>query len=237
MVGKGGTGKTVLAALLTRALSERGLMVLAVDLDLSPGFAVALGLPPEDNPLPDAAVQPRADTPYGWGLASHLSAAEAVRRYAAPVSDKVVFLGFGNLANVPAPLTRYLTAVRQVAETFDEPGWAVVVDLAAGPSNPFEGYARFSSLALVVVEPTPTSVVTARRLLSILEHDGTPSAVVVMRTRPGGDRAAVEALQPLAEVPFDEEVRSRSRHGPVFDIPEDSPALEAVRVLVAKIAS
>ena len=105
VVGKGGAGKTVLAALLARALSERGLMVLAVDLDLSPGLAVALGLPPEDRPLPDSAVEPRADTPYGWGLASHLSPAEAVRRYGSRVSDKVVFLGFGNLANVPTPVT------------------------------------------------------------------------------------------------------------------------------------
>ncbi len=45
MTGKGGVGKTVLAALLARCLAERGLEVLAVDLDTNPGLALSLGLP------------------------------------------------------------------------------------------------------------------------------------------------------------------------------------------------
>ncbi len=45
--GKGGVGKTTVAALLAQAYAERGRNVLAVDADPSPCLAGALGFPPE----------------------------------------------------------------------------------------------------------------------------------------------------------------------------------------------
>ena len=48
VAGKGGTGKTVIAALLVKILSERGL-VLAVDADPSTNLNLALGLPLKDS--------------------------------------------------------------------------------------------------------------------------------------------------------------------------------------------
>ncbi len=45
--GKGGVGKTTLAALLAQAYADKGIDVLAVDADPSPCLAGALGFPPE----------------------------------------------------------------------------------------------------------------------------------------------------------------------------------------------
>jgi CO dehydrogenase maturation factor len=45
--GKGGVGKTTLAALLAQTLADNGKQVLAVDADPSPCLAGALGFPPE----------------------------------------------------------------------------------------------------------------------------------------------------------------------------------------------
>jgi len=45
--GKGGSGKTTVAALLCRSLVRRGYRVLAIDGDPNPNLALALGLGPD----------------------------------------------------------------------------------------------------------------------------------------------------------------------------------------------
>ena len=63
-VGKGGSGKTTLAALFTRYLAELGHPVLAVDADINQHLGQALGL--------DEAAAPRAlGADIGW-LKDHL---------------------------------------------------------------------------------------------------------------------------------------------------------------------
>ncbi|MFN2607375.1 MAG: hypothetical protein ABR511_05695 [Acidimicrobiales bacterium] len=237
VVGKGGSGKTVLAALLARALSDRGLIVLAVDLDANPGLAVALGVPAYDIAIPSSAIERRPDVPYGWGLARHLSPEEAVRRFAIQAGDRIGFLGYGNMAGADTPLHQYLSAVREVAADFDQPGWVVVADLAAGPTNAFEGYAGLASTVLVTVEATPTSVLTARRLVELLAHDGVRVEVVVTKARSAADAELVaESITPLAAVPFDDEVRGRALgDGGVVGVGRASPALLAVHGLLAQL--
>jgi CO dehydrogenase maturation factor len=236
VAGKGGSGKTVLASLLVRAFSERGLLVLAVDLDANPGLAVSLGITPYDIALPDDAIERRPDVPYGWGLARHLTPAEAVRRYSLRVADRVAFMGFGNMAGVDTPIHRYLTAVREVAAGFDEPGWVVVADLAPGPTNPFEGYAKLATLALVTVEGTATSILTAKRLAEILAHDDVPFEPVATNVRSPDELDRITAWSPpFGVVPHDPEVKRLGRAGSLVDLDPDSAALGAVRQLVTKL--
>jgi CO dehydrogenase maturation factor len=57
ITGKGGVGKTTLAALLAHVFAERGQQVLAIDADPATGLASACGVPPEVA----AAITPVAD--------------------------------------------------------------------------------------------------------------------------------------------------------------------------------
>ncbi len=47
VAGKGGTGKTTLAATLARTMAREGRHVLAIDGDPNPNLGVSLGIPPE----------------------------------------------------------------------------------------------------------------------------------------------------------------------------------------------
>ena len=57
--GKGGTGKTTIAATLARCLARRGRRVLAIDCDSNPNLAMSLGLDAESaarlRPMPARA--------------------------------------------------------------------------------------------------------------------------------------------------------------------------------------
>lgn len=235
VVGKGGVGKTALVALVARSFAERGLKVLAVDLDFNPGLAVSFGLDPSDTPFPQEAIEEQADAPYGWAMAGHLTPAETVRRHGTRVTDRIVYLGFGNVAHVVSPLRRYITAVRQVAEGFREPGWVVILDIGAGPTGVFEGYAHTADLVLVLAEPTVASAVAAERIVALLSHDGTAARLVLTKCRNGPGAGNSRDVPPIAIVPFDPEVRRLERSGSLATLSDDSPALGAVRQLVADL--
>lgn len=49
VIGKGGVGKTTIAAIVARTLAARGLTVVALDCDANPNLGLALGLPAEET--------------------------------------------------------------------------------------------------------------------------------------------------------------------------------------------
>lgn len=69
-VGKGGAGKTTLAALFSRYLAAQGATVLAIDADINQNLAVALGAAPADDARAAATGRP--------ALGDHL---EAIKQY------------------------------------------------------------------------------------------------------------------------------------------------------------
>ncbi|SRR5579859_2712876 len=65
IVGKGGSGKTTLAATLSRLLARKGFSVLAIDSDPNPNLGVALGVGTAGlnalQPLPHSILERRSD--------------------------------------------------------------------------------------------------------------------------------------------------------------------------------
>lgn len=88
--GKGGAGKTTVAAVLARLLARRGHAVVAVDCDSDPNLALGLGIPEDSaaalRPLLDQSGERRALPDAATGAAALL------REYGAPAPDRVTVL-------------------------------------------------------------------------------------------------------------------------------------------------
>ncbi|MDQ6846989.1 MAG: AAA family ATPase [Candidatus Dormibacteraeota bacterium] len=230
VVGKGGVGKTTIAGTMARLLARRGRKVLAVDFDPNPGLELTLGMDRTDVGLPDAALEEDRSKPYGWKLAAGLSGADVVARFSREGPDGVRFLGFGKIDRPEHDVKRSLTAVRQVVQGFDEPGWDVIGDIEAGPTTPFEGYHQFADRALIVVGPGWTAELTARRLLPLLGD--MPSLVIGSRRQEWGP----DGLYMDAYIPPDPCFQEADRLGLApLDHCEGSPGVTALGDLVHRL--
>ncbi len=243
-VGKGGVGKSAIAATFARMLARRGHDVLAVDSDPLPGLAFSLGLERSDAPIPDEAVQERAEGEDGprFRLRDGLSPADAVERYAILAPDGVRFLQFGKLAAGPeanpGALFRSQNAFRQIVLGLPDGRWSVVGDLPGGTRQPFYGWAGFARTVLVVAEPSAKSVLSARRLARMANFEQAPERILVVanKVRRPGDAETLARRTGLAAagaVPWDEEFADAERAGLApIDVAPDSPAVRAVQSLV-----
>lgn len=237
VTGKGGSGKTVLVALCARAMAELGWRVLALDIDPNPGLGLSLGTAVSGRSPIEGILEQQDGAPYGAGLGDDVSPRDLVRRYGSPVDDRVVVVSPSKFERLGENIGPSITAVRQLAEGFEEPGWVTVADLDAGPTSLFEASPTYADLALVVVEATPASMLAASRLVALLAYEDVASALVVNKSVGPGDTERVEAQlgEVLAAVPFDPDVRRLDRAGSLTRLSATSPALAAARELIERI--
>lgn len=242
-VGKGGTGKSVLAGTFARLAARQGRAVLALDSDPLPGLAYSLGVPHTDAGIPDDAVEERPDGAGGppFRLRAGLDAAAAVDAYAAVAPDGVRFLQFGKLRGHVSALIRSQHAFRQIVDELPAARWDLVGDLPGGTRQPFFGWASFADTVVVVVEPTAASMLAGRRLAGLAEGPGPPTEVVavVNKARAPDDAEVVASrtgLEVVGVVPWDEAVGAADRDGlPVLDTAPDAPAVRAVESLLERL--
>src|SRR5215471_17665175 len=159
-VGKGGVGKSVIAATVTRLLARRGQPVLALDIDTMPGLVVSLGPIAGTGTLPEGLAEPRDE--QGWVMKTDVDPSELVERYGATGPDGIRVLVLGKLPGGVRP--DVTAAFRHVVTGFREGGWSVVGDLAAGTRQACFGWAGFATTVVLVVDPTAAAVLAARRL-------------------------------------------------------------------------
>ena len=80
IVGKGGSGKTTLAATLSRLLARKGFSVLTIDSDPNPNLGVALGVSTTGlqalQPLPHSILERRSNEVVGLAAPIEEIAAE-----------------------------------------------------------------------------------------------------------------------------------------------------------------
>lgn len=237
-VGKGGVGKSSLAGTFARALAATGERVLALDSDPMPGMAFSLGMPQSDAGLPDDAVEEYDDEGRRrFRLRAGLTGPDAVELYSARAPDGVRFLQLGKARGPRWNNTRQHFGFQRVLDDLPAGEWSVVGDLPGGTRQPFMTWGRYADTFLVVVEPTPASLLTGRRLARLSGAEQAPRVLAIAnKVREAGDADRVATgtgLPLLGAVPLDPAVGAADRLGrAVLDHAPDGPAARAVRSLV-----
>jgi CO dehydrogenase maturation factor len=244
LAGKGGTGKTTVAALLIRALVRRRLgTVLAIDADPSSNLNLALGLPltttvGEIREDMLAGVQSGA---VGTGITRHDFLNTEIR-LAVEEGETVDLLAMGR----PEGQGCYCPVNHMLREIIDGLGRRydyVVIDNEAGMEHLSRRTTRDVDLLLIVTDPTLRGVKAAEGIVQLageLEINVGRAMLIVNRAAgelPPPLRQIIDGLAvPLASViPADPAVGEFDALGrPLVELDPSSPASRAVEALAVR---
>ena len=239
-VGKGGAGKSTIVGTFARLLARTGTEVVAVDSDPMPGLSYALGLPVVERPIPDDAVVEKADDDVGprYRLRPGLDATTAIEAYAAIGADGVRFLSYGKTQGNWGDIARGQHAWSQILDELPRGRFDLIGDLPGGTRQPLLGWGKFADVIVIVVDPTPRSYATARRLATLRDSRWSYRDVVAVANRvvDAGDMAAVgyaTGLEVIGALPLDASVAAADRLGfAPLDGASGGPFVTAVAALV-----
>ncbi len=217
--GKGGVGKTTLAALLTNYFRDRGKKVLAVDADPDANLALALGVP-----------DPETITPL-----SEMKEMVAERTESQPGKMGGFFKMNPKVDDIPEKFSRQLDGIKLIVMGGVKKGGSgcicpesvllrtlvthlvllrdevVIMDMEAGIEHLGRGTARGVDKLIIVVEPGRRSIETAQHVKKLAEEIGLSKvAVVGNKIRGKADeeflRKHLPDLPLLGFIPFDDRI-------------------------------
>jgi CO dehydrogenase maturation factor len=217
--GKGGVGKTMLASLLSRAFSEAGYSVLAIDADPNSNLAATLGFPHPDEITPISEmgdlIEERTGVPPGKSggfFKLNPKVDDLPERYFQE-HDGVKLMAMGRIkkggTGCYCPENALLKAL--ISHLLLERDEVVIMDMEAGVEHLGRATAGAVDKLIIVVEPGRTSVETAKRVNKLAGEIGLHNiAVVANRIRSESDKEFLTSSLPgfkfLGFIPYDQAI-------------------------------
>jgi len=247
--GKGGVGKTTLAALLIKYFQDQGKKVLAVDADPDANLALALGVPDPENIVPlsqmKEMVAERTESQPGkmGGFFKLNPKVDDIPEKYARQLDGVKLIVMGGVkkggSGCACPESVLLrTLVTHMVLLRDE---VVVMDMEAGIEHLGRATAKGVDWLIVVVEPGRRSVETALHVRQLAGDLGLQRvAVVGNKIRGEADEAFLRKNLPdlpfLGFIPFDDKIIEADLKGipPYEALPE---LLEVAATIAGKLSA
>ncbi len=226
IVGKGGVGKTTLAAAMARHLASLRRSVIAVDADPDGNLAAALGVAEEEMPSPiaqmrDLVLQRTEAKDEGAGLMFKLNPKvdDIPQRFAVDADGvKLLVLGSVELGGkgCMCPESAVLKALMQhlLLRITDD----VILDMEAGLEHVGRASARGVDAMISVVEPGMRSVQTATRIHQLAKDIGIACTLVVAnKIRQSHEldvlRQALDGQEILGALPYNAELARADLEG------------------------
>jgi CO dehydrogenase maturation factor len=241
--GKGGVGKTLIAAGLARGFVERGLKTIAIDADSSPNLGLTLGLSTEEArkiiPISEnkELVASKTDTGYAGVYRLQFSVDDIVRDYSVTTPFGVNLIVMGTVRSMGAgcmcaPNAVIRALLRHLVVERDE---AVVLDLEAGVEHIGRGTARQVDALLIIADANVKSLEIAKHIHDMAKAAGMRQLYLVgNKVMNEAQREAISSfaerngLPLLTFVPFDQKVIEADMVG---ETPLKNKEIEAVKTI------
>lgn len=217
--GKGGVGKTTLAALLSKRFANSGYSVLAIDADPNANLAATLGFPHPERITPisemSSLIEERTGAQPGKAVSYfklNPKVDDLPEKYALRL-DGIRLMVMGRIkkggTGCYCPENALLQAlVTHLLLSRDE---VVILDMAAGIEHLGRATARAVDKMIIVVEPGRRSVETADRINELAKDIGIKNiAIVGNKLRSQSDKKFLVSNLPgfefLSFIPYDQAI-------------------------------
>lgn len=243
IAGKGGTGKTTIAALLIKLLSEKG-TVLAIDADPSANLYIALGLPLEDTigAVREEMMAAVRGNRLGLGITKQ-DYLELKLNEALVESKNIDLLAMGRPEG-PGCYCAVNNMLRGIIDRMGKNYDFVVMDSEAGMEHISRQTTRDVDFLIITSDPTIRGITTAARIKDLIKELRTYVGRVVLVVNRGRDgipsaiQKAIEAsgMELIVAIPEDAKVMELDANGvPVTQLSPEAPASQAVAEIARKL--
>jgi CO dehydrogenase maturation factor len=231
VTGKGGVGKTTLAALLAQAFAEKGLKVYAIDADPDANLASMLGIPNPETIRPVVEMKELIKERVGatsQEIGSYFTMNPRVEdipeQYGVRIGNiRLLVMGHIPKARGGCACPENIFVRELVSHALLQKEEVVIMDMEAGIEHLGRGTAEGVEVMLIVVEPSAQSIETARRIHRLAGDLGVKKIFAVAnKIVADQDRRslsdALPDLQIIAAMPWDEGVRGNSFKGRAVEL-------------------
>ncbi|MBM4128886.1 MAG: adenylyl-sulfate kinase [Nitrospira sp.] len=254
VTGKGGVGKTTLAALLSHIYASEGRRVIAVDADPDANLASALGVQREETdkikPIAEMAelIEERTGAKVGsmGGIFKLNPRVDDLPESIGYHMDGITLLimGKSKAAASGCYCPENILLRRLLRHLVVERGEVVIVDMEAGIEHLTRGTAEAVDAFIVVVEPGQRSIQTAKKIREMSEALGVRKAFIVAnKVRDPDDlnfiRNNIKDMKVIGSIQFNDAIVAADIRGasPYGISPESTREVKEVKERLEKLLS
>ena len=240
LAGKGGTGKTTIAALIVRCLKEKKMgSVLAIDADPNSNLGEILGVPAKNSVgaiLDKIAVDPN-NVPAGMTKERYI---QHQVQAAIQEEDGFDLLNMGKPEG-PGCYCYVNNVLRGLMTKLIKDYDYVVIDNEAGLEHLSRRTCRLANMLIVVSDASSVGLKSAKRIIELantLKFEVKKSFLLINRFNKNvqNDRIKETGLEHLGNLPLEPQIEELSLQGrSVFDLKSDAQVLTTLNSLGDKI--